>query len=120
MQNVMHIATNAGHTTQNDGQTMQNDGHTARNVGCNTPNVCQSPRLEEPPLWFLANIKCVAAKITYGADVIFNGPASILRGMTSICSNVHDILHFQHQFFEIFLSVLGKITLFSKSAQKMV
>ena len=26
MQNVMHIATNAGHTAQNDGQTMQNDG----------------------------------------------------------------------------------------------
>ena len=25
MQNVMHIATNAGHTAQNDGQTMQND-----------------------------------------------------------------------------------------------
>ena len=26
MQNVKHIATNAGHTTQNDGQPMQNDG----------------------------------------------------------------------------------------------
>ena len=26
MQNVMHIATNAGHTVQNDGQTMPNDG----------------------------------------------------------------------------------------------
>ena len=26
IQNVMHIATNAGHTAQNDGQTMQNDG----------------------------------------------------------------------------------------------
>ena len=26
MQNVMHIAINAGHTAQNDGQTMQNDG----------------------------------------------------------------------------------------------
>ena len=25
MQNVMHIATNAGHTMQNDVQTMQND-----------------------------------------------------------------------------------------------
>ena len=28
MQNVMHIATNAGHTTQNDGRTAQNDGRT--------------------------------------------------------------------------------------------
>ena len=28
MQNVMHIATNAGHTAQNDGRTMQNVGHT--------------------------------------------------------------------------------------------
>ena len=26
MQNVMHIAPNAGHTTQNDSWTMQNDG----------------------------------------------------------------------------------------------
>ena len=51
MQNVMHIATNAGHTAQNDGQTMQNDGRTTRNVGCITHNVSQGPkgRLEEPP-----------------------------------------------------------------------
>ena len=45
-------------------------------------------------------------------------------GMTSICSNLHDILHFQHQFFEIFSKCFGifkgKNTLFSKSAQKMV
>ena len=34
MQNVMHIATNAGHTVQNDGRT-------GRNVGHNTLNVCQ-------------------------------------------------------------------------------
>ena len=39
MQNVMHIATNAGHTVQNDGRTMQNDGSTTQNVGCNTLNV---------------------------------------------------------------------------------
>ena len=72
----------------------------------------------------LANIKCVAANIMRGAAVILHGLAVILRGMTKICSNVHDILHFQHQFFEIFLSVFGifkgKNTLFSKSAQKMV
>ena len=51
MQNVMHIATNAGHATQNDGQTMQNDGRTGCNVGRNTLNVCQGPKvgLEEPP-----------------------------------------------------------------------
>ena len=29
MQNVMHIATNAGHAAQNDGRTEQNDGRTA-------------------------------------------------------------------------------------------
>ena len=50
MQNVMHIATNAGHTTQNDNRSMQNDGHTTCNVGCNTLNVCQGPKggLEVP------------------------------------------------------------------------
>ena len=37
MQNVMHIAPNAGHTAQNDGQTM-------RNVGRNTLNVYQGPK----------------------------------------------------------------------------
>ena len=75
-------------------------------------------------LWSLANIKSDGANITCGAAVILHGPAIILRGMTRICCNVHDILHFQHQFFEIFLSVFGifkgKNTLFSKSAQKMV
>ena len=44
-------------------------------------------------------------------------PAPVQCGMTSICSNLHDIFHFQHQFFGIFK---GKNTLFSKSAQKMV
>ena len=33
MQNVMHIAPNAGHTAQNDSRTMQNDGRTTRNWG---------------------------------------------------------------------------------------
>ena len=78
---------------------------------------------ELPPLWSLANIKCDAANITCGAAVILHGPAVILHGMTRICSNVHDILHFQHQFFEIFFIFgifKGKNTLFSKSAQKMV
>ena len=44
MQNVMHIAPNAGHT-------VQNDGHTMHNVGRNTHNVYQGPKggLEEPP-----------------------------------------------------------------------
>ena len=32
MQNVMHIAPNAGHTVQNDSRTIQNDGHTMRNA----------------------------------------------------------------------------------------
>ena len=43
----------------------------------------------------------------YVAAVILHGSAVILHSMTSIWSNVHDILHFQHQFFEIFRSVLG-------------
>merc|ERR1712175_34914 len=63
--------------------------------------------LLKPPLWSLANIKCVAAIILCGVAVILRGLAVILCGMTSICSNLHDILHFQRQFFEIFLSVLG-------------
>ena len=71
--------------------------------------------LIKPPLWSLANIKCVVA-------VILRGPAVILCSMTSICSNLHDILHFQHQFFEIFLSVLGfskgKIHFFPKVLKK--
>ena len=50
MQNVMHIATNAGHTAQNDGRTAQNDGRTTQNDGRNTLNVCQGLKggLEEP------------------------------------------------------------------------
>merc|ERR1711893_335300 len=74
-----------------------------------------------PPLWSLANIKCVAAVILCGAAVILRGPTVILCSMTSICSNLHDILHFQHQFFEIFLSVLGfskgKIHFFQKCSK---
>ena len=61
----------------------------------------------KPPLWSLANIKCVAANIMRGADIILHGVAVILHGMTSILSNLPDILHFQHQIFAIFLSVLG-------------
>ena len=42
--------------------------------------------------------------------------------LCGICSNLHDILHFQHQFFEIFLSVLGfskgKIHFFPKVLKK--
>ena len=51
MQNVMHIAPNAGQTAQNDSWTMQNDGRTAQNDSRNTLNVCQGPKggLEEPP-----------------------------------------------------------------------
>jgi len=68
----------------------------------------------------LANIKCDAANITCGAAIILHGLAIILRSMTRICNNVH----FQHQFFKIFLSVFGifkgKKTLFSKSAKKVV
>ena len=44
---------------------------------------------------------------TCGATVFLHGPAVILCSMTSIWSNVHDILHVQHQFFEVFISVLG-------------
>ena len=51
--------------------------------------------LLKPPLWSLANIKCVAAVILRGAAVILRGPAVILCSMTSICSNLHDNLHFQ-------------------------
>ena len=50
MQNVMHIAPNAGHTVQNDGWTMQNDSRTMHNVGRNT-HAYQGPKggLEEGP-----------------------------------------------------------------------
>ena len=60
-----------------------------------------------PPLWPLANIKWVAADIMHGAADILHGGAIILYSMASILSNVPEILHVQHQFFEIFLSVLG-------------
>ena len=52
----------------------------------------------KPPLWSLANIKCVAADITRGVANILDGVAIILRGMARILSNVPDILHVQHQF----------------------
>ena len=44
MQNVMHIAPNAGHTAQNEGWTRHN-------VGGNTHNVYQGPKvgLVDPP-----------------------------------------------------------------------
>ena len=51
MQNVRHIAQNAGYTLQNDGPTMQNVGKTTHNFSRNTLNVCQGPRggLRCPP-----------------------------------------------------------------------
>ena len=55
--------------------------------------------LLKPPLWSLANIKCDAVNITFGAAIILHGPTIILLGMTRICSKVHDILHFQHHGF---------------------
>ena len=42
-------------------------------------------------LWSLVNILCVDAISTHGVAVI-------LHGMTSICRNVHDILHFNTNF----------------------
>ena len=76
--------------------------------------------LLKAPLWSLVNIMCVAANITRGAAVILHGLAVILRGMTSIWSNVHDILHFQHQFFEmkVFLDFQReKYTFFQKCSK---
>ena len=53
-----------------------------------------------------------------GAANILHGGAIILYSMASILSNVPEILHVQHQFFEIFLCVLEfskrKIYFFSK------
>ena len=46
----------------------------------------------KPPLWSMANIKCVAADITHGTTIF-------LHGMVSILSDMPDILHVQHQFF---------------------
>ena len=63
--------------------------------------------------WSLANIKCVAANITSGATNILGGRANILHsainflhGMAGILCSVPDISHVQHQYFQIFLSVL--------------
>ena len=44
MQNVRHVAQNAGNSTRNDGHTMQNVGWTTQNVGHNTHNVCLGPK----------------------------------------------------------------------------
>ena len=51
MQNVRHIAQNAGNTAQYDGCTMQNVSRTRHNVSRNTLNVCQVQKggLEVPP-----------------------------------------------------------------------
>ena len=48
---------------------------------------------------------CVATDIMHGAANNLNGAAVISHAMDSILSNVPDILHVQHHFFEIF--VLG-------------
>ena len=45
----------------------------------------------KPPLWSLANIKCVAANITHGANDVLHGVAVILRDIASILSNLPDI-----------------------------
>ena len=64
----------------------------------------------------MANIKCVAADIMDGSADILQGRAIILYSMTSILSNVPEILLVQHQYFDIFFSVLefskGKIHIF--------
>ena len=80
-------------------------------VGGGGPLGPQAP----PPLWSLANIKCVTADIMRGAANSLHGGSIILYSMDSILSNVPEILHVQNQFF---LSVLefskGKIHFFSK------
>ena len=64
---------------------------------------------------------CVATDIMHGAANNLHGAAVISHAMDSILSNVPDILHVQHQYFEIFLSVLEfSKGIFYKSAQKMV
>ena len=68
----------------------------------------------------MANIKCVVADIMQGAVNILHGGAIILYGVASILSNVPDILHVQHQFFEIIGVFRGNNTLFFKSSQKLV
>ena len=47
MQNVIHIAPNAGHTAQNDGWTMQNDGWTMQNDGRTMCNVGRNTHIAE-------------------------------------------------------------------------
>ena len=58
----------------------------------------------KPPLWSLANIKCVVvvADITHGVADILHGAAIILHGMASILSIVPYILHDQNHFFKMF------------------
>ena len=73
--------------------------------------------LYKPPLRTLENIKCVAANIMRGADIILHGVAVILHGMTSILSNLPDILYVQHQ---VFLAFQRKKYTFSKSAKNLV
>ena len=57
----------------------------------------------------------------HGVANILHGAAIMLHSMASILSNVPDILHVQHQFFEIFLNVLEfskvKITFFQKCSK---
>ena len=56
-----------------------------------------------------------------GVANILHGAAIILPSMTSTLSDVPDILHVQHQFFEIFLvfwDFQGEKFIFSISAQK--
>ena len=47
MQNLMHIATNAGHTAQNEGWIMQND--VRPHVMLATTHFAKDQGLEEPP-----------------------------------------------------------------------
>ena len=54
----------------------------------------------KPPLWSLENIRCVVTNILHAA-------VTISHITTSILSDVPDMLHVQHQFFEFFQSVLG-------------
>ena len=68
----------------------------------------------KPPLWSLANTKCVLADIMRGAADILHGAAIILCSMASIFSNVPEILHVQHQFSKCFGVFKGKNTLFLK------
>ena len=51
MQNVMHIAPNAGHTVQNDSRTIQNDGHTMRNAKGGLEELPRAPHLPLSYTW---------------------------------------------------------------------